>query len=405
MVGPSRARLTFSAAWNATSKFTPHHITRAMDVTIAPSDDAMPVHDKTDVDADWDAFVLNHPEPHAEQLSMWGDLRREEDWIPHKLLLRQNQKLLGGALMLERQILRRFRIGYIARGPLCVEEYNAPRVLAGLTNLARQRRLWYVALSLPYSAHSLIPIMHAAGFFRRPLTIPPSVELQATTILDLSRSAEELFAGFRATLRKQIRRAERAGTIVEVGGASDVPHFLRLVAEHCRRRRVRPNMPGGEFVPKLWSLLAPRGAVEILLARCDGKVICALMTLRTGKWTRAWRIGWDGTHEDAYPNQAIYWEAIKRAQQHGSLYFDFLGINRRDAEALLGGRDRSAPFECPTTYFKVGFGGRIVTLPGEFCYFPNPLVRALLRAGGLRVLRSRWAGKVLNRLHTSAVRR
>ena len=41
------------------------------------------------------------------------------------------------------------------------------------------------------------------------------------------------------------------------------------------------------------------------------------------------------------------------------------------------------------TEFKLGFGGEAKPLPGVYFYFTNPLLRAAMRAGGIRLLDSK----------------
>ncbi|MBI5692625.1 MAG: GNAT family N-acetyltransferase [Verrucomicrobia bacterium] len=355
----------------------------------------------------WDDFVLQHAEPHAEQLCAWGRLRQGEGWDPWRLELRDSgRRILGGAQILERRVGPGVKIGYVARGPLVAEGFERQDLVAeALAQVARRRRLSYLAVSLPYLAAGAVPSLEQAGFLRRPDTLPPSIGVKATMVLDLGPEEERLFGGFRKSRRNEIRRGERAGTTVRPGEARDLEPFETLVEALCARRGVRSNMPGHHFAAKLWSELHPSGLAQLFVAECRGELTSALMVLTGGAWARAWRIGWSGAHANAFPTQVLFWEAIRWSRQKGYRHFEMVGFDLRDATELAAGRPAEAPYHCQVSYFKAGWGGRVLLLPGEFCYFPQPWIRAALKIGGRRVLESRLLGRFLEALHAHKSRR
>jgi lipid II:glycine glycyltransferase (peptidoglycan interpeptide bridge formation enzyme) len=86
--------------------------------------------------------------------------------------------------------------------------------------------------------------------------------------------------------------------------------------------------------------------------------------------------------------------------ENGFLNFDFVGIDLEDAKGLLSGRHRSDPFKCQITFFKVGFGGEILVLPGEYCYFPNLALNLVFRTVGRTLLESKLVHRLTGALHS-----
>jgi hypothetical protein len=128
-----------------------------------------------------------------------------------------------------------------------------------------------------------------------------------------------------------------------------------------------------------------------------------MILILTGSWAQAWRIGWSGEHKEIFPSDVLWWESIRWAKRNGYATFDLLGIDIRDAQELTAGRSRSEPFKCSITSSKMSIGGKILLLPGEFCFFPSPLVDSLFRGIGAPLLRTRIATRVLESLYKKTV--
>jgi lipid II:glycine glycyltransferase (peptidoglycan interpeptide bridge formation enzyme) len=342
-------------------------------------------------DPEWDGFVFEHREPHHEQTSLWGGVRQKYGWHPVRLVMRQGDQIVAGAQILEHRIARVFKVGYLPRGPLLLDGADEALFVDALKRVARDRRLAYLAISLPYYSHSMARLFEQAGFMVRPDRLPPAVWVKATVVIDLRQEVDGILAGMSSTKRKQVRRSQRAG-------------IDELLDALCHRRGVSRNIPEGDYPGLLWDAFSPGGHIKLLLAELDREVVSAVILFTLGQWVRAWRIGWSGKHEDHYPNVALYWESIRWAKTHGYRYFDVLGIDVEDARELLAGRDRSAPFKCSVTYSKVSLGGQILVLPGEYCYFPNSFLRAAFQTAGQSLLDSRSIRCLTRALHSSSIR-
>lgn len=356
-------------------------------------------------DPEWDRFVFAHAEPHHEQTTPWARVRSDYGWKAVRLIMRRDGAIVGGAQILEHRIAPLVTIGYLARGPLLATGADEAAFVDELKRFSRSRRLAYLAISLPYFAQSLVPRFQRVGIEARPAVLPPSVWTKATVVVDLSPDVEALFSGLSETKRKQVRRGQKAGVTVRQGGRGDLRRFEELMLALCRRRGVSSNIPGETFLESLWDAFAPDGHLRLLLAEHHGVAVSALILVAAGGWVRAWRIGWSGDGERLYPNHILYWEAIRWAKENGYRYFDVSGIDLVDAQELLAGRARSAPFKCAITYSKVSLGGTIMLLPGEYCLFPHPVVNFLYRKIGRRLLESRRGAALLGALYKASISR
>lgn len=349
---------------------------------------------------EWDRFVISHHEPFLEQTSAWAQVKQDQGWRTFRVCLRREGKIVAGAQILEKEMGRFLKVGYLSRGPLVYSPADMPMMINALKSAASSRQYFYLALSLPYSSHDAIASLQSAGFKRRPPQMPPTVWTRATSVIDLDQDLETLFANLSSTMRKHIRRAFRAGLVVREGNSEDLPEFVRLVQSLCARRGVSSNMPGSSSLKKLWDHLSPSENLKLFMVEQAGRPLCGLMVVALGAWVRAWRIGWTGDDGKLYSTQAAYWSAIEWAKRHGYKHFDLVGLDERDVRDLLQGRSRDLPYHCSITQFKVALGGRLLLLPGEYCYFPNPVARWLFNSVGERIAAlpmSRWASKRLLR--------
>jgi lipid II:glycine glycyltransferase (peptidoglycan interpeptide bridge formation enzyme) len=334
---------------------------------------------------------MRTPAAHHEQTSRWGDAQRFAGWRAGRLICRLNGKIVGGAQVLEKPIGRfGWTVGYLNRGPLLnpdSPELHAELIRA-LQRHARQRRMVYMAVVLPYDGTQLESELLAAGFHVSPEALPPSTAMKATSVLDLAPPEEELLAAMRSKTRQHIRKSLKSGLVLRRGAAEDVSIFQQLLEALCRRRGVSSNVPRGEFVSELWAQFSTGGNLQLFLVEKDGAVVAAMLLFATGQWVRAWRFGWAGNFADSYPTELIYWEAIKWARAGGYRYFDFAGFDTEYARAIVAQRPLVEGKICKISFFKQGFGGRILPLFPSYCYFPNPLLRVVFRCGGARFLDS-----------------
>jgi peptidoglycan pentaglycine glycine transferase (the first glycine) len=167
---------------------------------------------------------------------------------------------------------------------------------------------------------------------------------EATRIIDLSIPEEEIFAQFSQTCRRHIRKAEKGG--VRVFSGNDTEAFAKMSQKTAKRDGFAAHAK--TYFQKFLS--AFENNVELLFAATGEEILCGGIFVHE-KETTYYYYG-ASTEEKRELNAPTYlqWEAMKRAKNRGSTYFDLLGIAPKNASENhpLAGVDR----------FKQKFGGK-----------------------------------------------
>ncbi len=342
-------------------------------------------------DENWDGFLRQLPGAHHEQTSVWARFRRHFGWRPARWVAHRNGRVVGGVQVLIRKLPRVGEIGYIVRGPLCeagqadVEEILVERI----TTYARKHRFVYQVIDLPYGSGTLAPALDREGYVLHPPGIPPSGLLKATLLLDIEPSPEILLKNMRTTVRQNIRTGEKAGFEMTLGTKEDLETFWSLMLVICRRRGSSPTPANPDFFDMLWDTGGSSGFVRLFILRLGEEIVSTAFAFAMGDTIRIWKVGWSGAHQNKFPNHLMWWLIIKWARENGFRSLDFVRVDEHDAELLAKGEKRPEAFRDGTTFFKMGFGGRLVMIPEARSQFFHPALRWASTPAMMRLFRSR----------------
>ncbi|MFP4380623.1 MAG: GNAT family N-acetyltransferase [Candidatus Sumerlaeia bacterium] len=166
-------------------------------------------------------------------------------------------------------------------------------------------------------------------------------------VIDLRAGLDAVFAGFRSTVRNQIRRAEKADINIRLADQSgDLDNYYRIHCETYERTGVSPHPR--EYFEGIFTRMMPKGLCRIWVAEKDGAPLAfaniAIFKNSAYYWTGC---GTDaGLREGA--NHLIQWHAIRNLAESGIEWYDvgeaFPAASPGDKEAGLD-------------LFKRGFGG------------------------------------------------
>jgi lipid II:glycine glycyltransferase (peptidoglycan interpeptide bridge formation enzyme) len=199
------------------------------------------------------------------------------------------------------------------------------------------------------------------------------------------RSMPEVFSGFNASWRRNVRKAARAGVDVAEGDATDLKVFHRLLMLTGERDGFahRPL----DYYRRQFAVLNQEepGRMRLYLAKHAGEVLAAATLLQVGQhvWFQS---GASANHRrEVRPSNAIQWKMIQDAHARGATVYDMRGIS--DA---LGPRNPLLGL----TRFKIGAGGQAVENLGEWDLDLNkPLGRAVEFYLSLRSARNAGSGR------------
>ena len=206
----------------------------------------------------WDTFVAQHVDGSFAQLSGWASLKQQFEWQPHILVAREGGVVVAGALMMDRTLLGK-KLSYVPYGPLvAANNQEALRLL--VEALCREAQ---PSVALRLEPH----VMEAGDGNQDPIKLlaelgfrPANRFLQpeATLLLDLNESEDELLAGMRQTTRRYVRQAERAGLEVVVDTTGNrLSDFYAALEEVNQRRQFGVHTL--EYYTKAWEALGGAG--------------------------------------------------------------------------------------------------------------------------------------------------
>ncbi|MDQ1585008.1 MAG: hypothetical protein QOH80_373 [Actinomycetota bacterium] len=185
------------------------------------------------------------------------------------------------------------------------------------------------------------------------------------------RDQDDVLKGFNQLWRRNIKKADKAGVDVSVGGHDDLPEFNRLYLETATRDGFagRPL----SYFERMWTAMTAEDPdrIRLYLARHEGDLVAATTMVRVGD--HAWySYGASSTQKrDVRGSNAIQWRMLRDAKDAGATVYDLRGIT----DTL----DENDP-HVGLIQFKLGTGGEAVEYLGEW---DLPLNRLLFTAFSL----------------------
>jgi lipid II:glycine glycyltransferase (peptidoglycan interpeptide bridge formation enzyme) len=172
------------------------------------------------------------------------------------------------------------------------------------------------------------------------------------------RTTDGLWSGLNQEWRRNIRRANRSGVEVTVGGAAELPEFYRLLRITEQRDGFRLGRSLAYFERQYAALNAEQpGRIRLYLARHQGEILAAHTMITVGR--RVWyQTGASADHRrEVRPSHALQWRMMLDAHARGAEVYDMRGV-----PSSLDPGDR--PFGL--LRWKLGTGGQVVETLGEW---------------------------------------
>lgn len=296
----------------------------------------------------WDRLLASAGPSCLEQCWAYGEALRQV----RRCTVRRAVVLRGAAPVAmfqafgKRTLLEMVRV---LRGPLWLEDDlpsgGRQAVLRLIRNQFRLGRaellIWSPELPATAEAHGM---MRACGMRRM-------VTGYSTSLLDLSRSPDDLRAGLQGKWRNRLAAAERADLRVRVAhGGRPLAWLLERFEEH-RRRKGLIGLPAN-LVQGIAAALPDKRDLLVLTAVAAGQWVAGLLVIRHGA-AATYLLAWTGEEGRRLRAQnLLLWRAITELGARGVGTLDLGGV---DAVAAPG-----------LARFKLGLGGRLHTLLGSY---------------------------------------
>jgi len=147
----------------------------------------------------------------------------------------------------------------------------------------------------------------------------PAKQHKVCMMLDLAGNAEAQWQGFNAKLRNQIRKAEKSGLTVKVGGKELLSDFYAVFVRNMRD--LGTPVYGQQFFAEV--LAAFPADSRIITVYLEGNPVASGLVVR---FREALEIPWASSIRDynsLCPNNLLYWTALQHALEIGCRRFDF----------------------------------------------------------------------------------
>lgn len=394
----------------------------------------------------YDNYVLNNNKSHFLQSVSWGEFSRsKKKFTDHYVALYDGKKIVSAALLLEKKLPLGYTYFYSPRG--LITDYNNEELFNSFTkeivNYIKKYKAIFLKIDpdivrksinyedkenkLDNNPDKIFNMIKKAGFKHLGFTKNfETNEPRYSFRIDMNQSLDEIESKFSKTTKQRISKAEKLGTIVEIGKEKDVKEFYKLMAlTEDRKDFVAHPLDYYEEIYKIFNenkntkatlfmgkinfdktlkLLDERlnslneeidkfpkenlsksnqNKVNELIKQKDkvfedinkykekkeeyGKelILSGHMILSYGD--KAWVV-YAGNHNDlseTYVNYLTYYNHIKWAKENGIKMYDQFGTigDLRSDNPVLGLHE-----------FKKKFGGDYVEFLGEFDYVTNKLM-------------------------------
>ncbi|WP_281246154.1 lipid II:glycine glycyltransferase FemX [Nocardioides exalbidus] len=359
-------------------------------------------------------FIAGRSSASFLQTPGWASVKAE--WKAESLGWFRGDEIVGAALVLNRQLPRVKRyLAYLPEGPVIdwtgddleawlrpmvahlkkqgafairmgppvvTRRWSAEQVKAGIADETVRRLGDVPPLERSQDGARVIAQLHELGWQQQSAeggfsAGQPQFNFQIPLVDESGapRTEADVLAGMNQLWRRNIKKADKSGVEVALGGRDDLKAFHDLYVHTAERDHFTPRPLA--YFQTMYDALAAEDAdrIQLWLARHEGDLVAATIAIRVG--THAWySYGASSTEKrDVRGSNGVQWAMIRHAIAAGAEVYDLRGIT----ETL----DADDP-HVGLIQFKVGTGGEAVEHAGEW---DLPVNRAIYKAFQLYLAR------------------
>jgi len=258
----------------------------------------------------------------------------------------------------------------VFRGPVADDSVSLAACLSAIEDLAR--RMGMVRINAGSQIDEARAGWYRDAWRKEGWRENRSEPAYGTLRLGLTRSPEDLLAGFHQGTRRQIRRAERLGLTVRRGMTHEDVRLFGAIHRARGRLKSFSALPDALLSPMAETLAAHPERCALFLSEKDGDALGGMVVFRAGTRVHYLYGGISGSEAArgmpvSYP---LFWAAILWAKALGCEGFDFGGFSASGDPGVMR--------------IKQGFGGTPVSYPRTFTRVLRPFANraALCMASG-----------------------
>ncbi len=345
-------------------------------------------------DLRWDAFVAANPNGEHVQTTLWAKVKAADGWQARRVVAERDGEIVGGFQMIERRIPAIGGVAYIPKGPLFADHSVAESLVESIDRIPKSSRIRHLTVQPAAGGERVEELLEARRFERSRVVVAPN----ATLILDLSKSTQELLAEMSARTRYNVRLGARRGLDFRVCSRQDLTAYHRMLLATSSRQGFRAHSLS--YLQGMWDVLSPEGLLELFMVEREGEPVAGMLAIGfSGTLINKLSV-WSGEHGSDRPNETLQWGAIRWAKEHDFHRYDFEGIEAATARSLVDGGGVPEESRNSVTSFKVGFGGTAVVGPDPWYRVDNQLMASAYRRFAADGSGARFAKRASDLLRT-----
>jgi len=292
--------------------------------------------------SEWDSLLTRFGDAAIHQTSVFGALRWGPEKLSHIVLYEHDEPVAAAQVIVVTVPLLGTGIAHCKFGPLW-RRRGAPARPAVYRAMLRAMREEYaerrglVLRIKPWETEA------ADGPLAR-ARLEAGLEMQAelpryhTFVLDMSRSLDELRAGFHHKWRYNLKKAEKQALTVTRGDApADAETYMRLYAE-MRDLKTYVDTSEVDLLPGLARDLPAGLRPEVFVAHCDDQPAAAIVISMIGE-TAYYLFGATGhAGRSNGASYVLFWEAMQWLKERDCRWFDLVGSQPQGTGGGVGYR-------------------------------------------------------------------
>jgi len=294
---------------------------------------------------------------HPLQSWEWGEFRKSQGHKVTRIGVQKDGKLTQVFQVTFHKLPRLpWSVGYLPKSPLPTK-----LVIQYLKKIGRVNKAIFVKLEPNVERKNAKTL----GLF-------PGKELftRYTSVIDLTKSEEELLKSFKSKTRYNIHLSEKHGVVVQEDNSDQAfEKYLKLLFKTTRRQRFYAH--DEKFHRLQWQILKPAGISHLLTATYQNQILAAFLVFSFNRVLYYPYGASTREHKELMAPSLLMWEAIRFGKSLGCKKFDLWG----DIEP-----------EPPPSHpyfgfhkFKEGFSPKLVEFIGTYDLVINPTLYQIYR--------------------------
>lgn len=204
---------------------------------------------------EYDEFLKNN-ESHFMQTREFGEIRSIKGFIPHLVGLKDNNKLVCTALLLEKRTYRNLKYYYVPRGYTI--DYNNHELLKEFTNelikYAKKNKAIFIKIDPAIKRYTidldgkkidgedntnLMNYLNKLGYKHLGFNLAfEHAEPRFTFRINIDKPMDEVYSCFHATTRKVLNKGNQYNLKIYKGTKEDLPGFFETMEETNKREGI-----------------------------------------------------------------------------------------------------------------------------------------------------------------------